>query len=198
MPSRSSLLSAFLCATALGAAMAPVALAQDSPFATPVLGTVDGGYVAAGKPPAERYRPREVVVRYASAHAASGRGVPKTRVLTVPKGRTVAGYARELRRRSGVLTATPNYIAHTSEWVPPDPGRGTTPFGWLKLQWNFLAPTGVDAPDAWQHLNDVGRPGGAGVTVAVVDTGIAYSNRGDFLRSPDFSPFRFVQGHDFI
>jgi serine protease len=36
------------------------------------------------------------------------------------------------------------------------------------------------------------------VTVAVVDTGIAYSNRGRFLRSPDFSQYRFVKGYDFV
>jgi serine protease len=163
-----------------------------------VLGNVGGGYVRADKAIEERYRPREVVVRYGSAHAASAGAVPRTRVLRVPKGRTVASYAAELRQRHGVLSATANYIAHASEWVPPDPGRGTTPFGWTKLQWNFLAPAGVDAPNAWQHLLNVGRPGGAGVTIAVVDTGIAYSNRGNFLRSPDFSPFRFVKGRDFI
>ena len=44
----------------------------------------------------------------------------------------------------------------------------------------------------------MGRPGGAGVTVAVVDTGIAYANRGRFLRSPDFSQYRFVKGYDFV
>ena len=36
------------------------------------------------------------------------------------------------------------------------------------------------------------------MTVAVVDTGIAYSNRGRFRRSPDFSQFRFVKGWDFV
>jgi serine protease len=97
-----------------------------------------------------------------------------------------------------VLSATANYVAHISGWVPPDPGRGTTPFGWIRVQWNFLPEVGVNAPDAWQHLLNVGRPGGAGVTVAVVDTGIAYSNRDGFMRSPDFSAYRFVKGHDFV
>ena len=44
----------------------------------------------------------------------------------------------------------------------------------------------------------VGRPGGAGVTVAVLDTGIAYADRGRFRRSPDFSQARFVRGYDFV
>ena len=31
-----------------------------------------------------------------------------------------------------------------------------------------------------------------------MDTGIAYANRGRFLRSPDFSSYRFVRGYDFV
>ena len=42
------------------------------------------------------------------------------------------------------------------------------------------------------------RPGGQGVTVAVLDTGVAYANRGPFRRSPDFSRYTFVQGYDFV
>ena len=59
---------------------------------------------------------------------------------------------------------------------------------------------------------DVGRPGGAGVTVAVLDTGIAYSDRGrcprsaesnsrrtvTCRRSPDFRTGDFVAGYDFV
>ena len=97
-----------------------------------------------------------------------------------------------------MLSATANYVAHISGWVPPDPGKAGVPAGWAQMQWNFMPETGVDAPDAWQHLMNVGRPGGAGVVVAVVDTGIAYSNRGRFRRSPDFSPWRFVKGYDFV
>jgi len=82
--------------------------------------------------------------------------------------------------------------------VPPDPGNAGTPGGWEQLQWNFLPGAGVDAPDAWQHLAQVGHPGGKGVIVAVLDTGIAYSDRGRFRRSPDFSPKRFVRGWDFV
>ena len=36
------------------------------------------------------------------------------------------------------------------------------------------------------------------MTVAVLDTGVAYANRGRFRRSPDFSPHRFVRGCDFV
>jgi serine protease len=160
--------------------------------------SVGGGFVAADPALTERYRPREVVVRYGSAHAAGAGATPRTRVVKVPEGRTVASYAAQLRKREGVLSATANYVAHVSGWVPPDPGNANVPAGWAQLQWNFMPETGVNAPDAWQHLMDVGRPGGAGVTVAVVDTGVAYSNRRPFKRSPDFSPYRFVRGYDFV
>ena len=70
--------------------------------------------------------------------------------------------------------------------------------GWQKLQWNFLPETGVNAPEAWANLARAGRPGGKGVVVAVLDTGVAYANRGRFRRSPDFSKSRFVRGWDFV
>ena len=43
-----------------------------------------------------------------------------------------------------------------------------------------------------------GAPGGQGVIVAVLDTGVAYANRGPFRRSPDFSRYTFVKGYDFV
>ena len=45
---------------------------------------------------------------------------PRTRVLHV---KDVAGSERSLRKRPDVLSVTPNYIAHSSGWVPPDPGQ---------------------------------------------------------------------------
>ena len=36
------------------------------------------------------------------------------------------------------------------------------------------------------------------MVVAVLDTGVAYANRGRFRRSPDFSRYEFVQGYDFV
>jgi serine protease len=56
----------------------------------------------------------------------------------------------------------------------------------------------VNAPEAWSNVAADGAPGGRGVTVAVLDTGVAYANRGRFRRSPDFSRYEFVRGYDFI
>ena len=137
----------------------------------------------------------EVIVRYGGAHAAAAGALPRTRVLHV---KNAAKAARALRKQPGVLSATPNYIAHISGWIPPDPGNANTVGGWQSLQWNFLPGAGVDAPDAWVHLAQAGHPGGKGVTVAVLDTGVAYANRGRFRRSPDLSTKRFVRGWNFV
>jgi serine protease len=171
------------------------------------------------------YVPGEVVVRYersadrfARAEVQRETGVgrpevfaPRTRVMKVRDGETVAETLDELRARPEVATAAPNPIARVSAFVPPDPGNSGVPGGWQTLQWNFMAETGVNAPEAWQRLIDVGRPGGQGVVVAVLDTGVAYSNRGrcprtvgssrryvTCRRSPDFRDGDFVRGYDFV
>jgi serine protease len=156
------------------------------------------GAASAASPP---YKPGEVVVRYAHAHAAAAASGDEAvaRVVRARPDESVAAAARRLRARPGVLSATPSYIAHASAFDPGDPGLAGTLGGWASLQWNFDSPlAGVDAPDAWQHLIAAGRPGGKGVVVAVLDTGIAYADRGRFLRSPDFSALRFVRGYDFV
>ena len=83
-------------------------------------------------------------------------------------------------------------------FIPNDPGVAGMPGGWTQLQWNFAGPFGVGAPQAWQNLIADGHPGGAGVVIAVLDTGVAYENRGRFRRSPDFTAGQFVAGYDFV
>jgi serine protease len=149
---------------------------------------------------AAEYVPGEVVVRYApdARVASAGEAVaPQTRVERARPGQSVAEKAAALRRRPGVLSATPTYIAHAS-YIPNDPGRTSTPGGWQALQWNFSGPFSVNAPAAWDHVAEVGRPGASGVTVAVLDTGVAYSDRGPFTRSPDLRGDRFQRGFDFV
>ncbi|HKG16844.1 MAG TPA: S8 family serine peptidase [Solirubrobacteraceae bacterium] len=173
--------------------------------------------VAGGLPPAAAaahvYRPDELVVRYAPAtdatqqqrleHAvgASREQVagPDTRVLRLAGGRSVADAARSLRSHHGVRYAVPNYVARAADtgFFPNDPGRGRAG-DWRLVQWNFLAAAGVDAPDAWARMLRLRAPGGRGVTVAVLDTGVAYRTAGRYRRSPDFSPATFVPGYDFV
>src|SRR3954452_6724423 len=81
--------------------------------------------------------------------------------------------------------------------LPNDPGSSGRPGGWQLDQWNFLAATGVDAPRAWDNLIAAGHPGGQGVTVAVLDTGLAYEDRGRSRRSPDISRYRITAPFSF-
>src|ERR687889_1644190 len=81
--------------------------------------------------------------------------------------------------------------APASAWIPNDPGMSGVPGGWQGDQWNFLPQTGVDAPRAWDNLIAAGRPGGKGVIIAVLDSGV------DVSRSPDLSRRRFMKGRDF-
>jgi serine protease len=105
----------------------------------------------------------------------------------------------QARREPGVAYAVPDYIAHAAgSWIPNDPGNGRASGGWQSLQWNFLAAPGVNGPAAWANLISDGRPGGRGVTVAIVDTGVAYRNWRQYVRSPDFAGTRFVDPYDFV
>ena len=162
-----------------------------------------------GLGPARGFAPHQVLVKF--------KGERFGRALPLPAGIGVGEAAEVLRSTPGVAYATPNYIATASTTepaVPDDPGTltaGGVPGGWVAKQWNFLpwegpgtpllptSPGGIDAVGAWRNLEEVGRPGGRGVTVAVLDTGVAYKARGsDFRRSPDFAPGQFVTGYDFI
>jgi serine protease len=156
--------------------------------------------------------PDEVVVRYAARPAGSP-GVhtarwsraelqlpARTTVIHLPRGTTVAAELARLRRVHGVLWAVPDYRARIAgTYIPDDEGvRGGGSAGWQRLQWNFSGTFGVGAPEAWANLIAEGRPGGAGVIVAVLDTGVAYARRGPFRKSPDFGRFQFVRGYDFV
>ena len=88
--------------------------------------------------------------------------------------------------------------ASAAPYLPDDAGASGRPGGWSTEQWNFTGPFGVDAPGAWANLRAAGEPGGTGVVVAVLDTGVAYANRPPLRRSPDLSPAHIVPGRDFV
>jgi serine protease len=124
---------------------------------------------------------------------------PGTAVLRVPAAETVPQAAARLLAVPGIAYAVPNYIAHVAgSWIPNDPGRAHERAGWEKMQWNFLAGAGMNAPSAWANLIADRRPGGRGVVVAVLDTGVAYRNWGGYVRSPDFKGTRFTAPYDFV
>src|SRR3954453_21806168 len=137
----------------------------------------------------------QVIVAKSASVSSTGAGGAE--VVHTQQGETVAEAVKRLRRDPRVRYAVPNYVAHASGFVPNDPGIGAAG-GWQDLQWNFVGPYGVDAPDAWQQAIAAGAPGGRGVTVAVLDTGVAYENRGRFRRNPDLYSTRFVRPYDFV
>ncbi len=164
---------------------------------------------------AREFAPHRIVLKFTGQRRGS--------VVDLPPGVGVRRATASLRRNPRVAYATPDYIATASakasllpdSAIPNDPGTITSPpgppGGWVSLQWNFLpwegvgtallpvSPGGIDAPRAWQNLITAKRRGAAGVTVAVLDTGIAYRNEGTGFRiSPDFASGQFVPGYDFV
>jgi serine protease len=163
--------------------------------------------------PAARYVPREVLVGYSTGATSSvaqlarkmGAGAPGPSaspgeaLLRLPAGTSVASAIASLRRDPGVAYAVPDYIAHVAgTFFPNDRGRTFRPRGWEAVQWNFLAAAGVDAPEAWANLIGDHHAGGRGVTVAILDTGVAYRAWRRYRRSPDFAGTRFAAPYDFI
>jgi serine protease len=163
------------------------------------------------------FAPRQVIVKFAGE--ASGRA------RALPAGIGVRKATEALRANPAVSYAAPNYIATASAFnqqtgaeasnVPNDPGtlpgQSAVPGAWVTKQWGFLpwegpgtallpvSPGGINAVGGWEHLAAAKRPGAKGVTVAVLDTGIAYRPLGSrFRRSPDFSAGQFVKGFDFV
>ncbi|UJR79235.1 S8 family peptidase [Sandaracinus amylolyticus] len=66
-------------------------------------------------------------------------------------------------------------------FTPDDP--------YYRFQWHLDQ---IGMPEAWT------RARGAGVVVAVIDTGVAYRDGDRFLRAPDLARTRFVEGWDFV
>ncbi|MDQ6730481.1 MAG: S8 family serine peptidase [Actinomycetota bacterium] len=227
VPSLNTAAKAACAALALGAALliGSPAAAHVGRASTPVRATLTrppGPPAPAEPDPTGRdavtgpaYVPHEVLVGYApgpamvaaatierrmGVRAVAGAGLaPRSRLLRLGRGESVPSAIERLRRKPGIAYVKPNYIAHSAgAFFPNDPGRQGRTQGWERLQWNLLPITGVDAPEAWANLLGVGRPGGRGVTVAVLDTGVAYRDWKQFHQSPDFGRTRFVSPYDFV
>lgn len=182
MPHVSRRLPAFaFAAAACALASLPVAPAE---AVETVPGEIVVGELPEGAPTGEA----------AAARAAARGDVPHRTVKVKDVGKAL----RAVRARDEVVYAVPNVKARIASLIPNDPGRGKTAGGWQAVQWNFIGPWSVNAPDAWANLRAAGRSGGKGVVVAVLDTGVAYRERGDDLKSPDLRKSTFVRGRDFV
>jgi serine protease len=190
------------------------ALLATAIFVVPMVST---SAAAGASARASGYAPDRILVKYATATPARARAAvalaagagqptvtaPHTRLLHLARGVDVGAALRKLRGERNVVWAVPDYRARITgapgrPLIPNDRGEGSAPGDWQQLQWNFSGPFGVNAPQAWANVAADGSPGGKGVIVAVLDTGVAYATRGRFRRSPDFSRYGFVGGYDFI
>ena len=147
--------------------------------------------------------PDEVVVKFKAGTSDSRIdalhkrfGTSKKRVLSqvvplrlhrvkVAAGSTVQEMIERYDSSSMVEYAEPNYYAHASA-VPNDPS--------YPLQWNFdnLVYGGINAAQAWDTTT------GTGVIVGILDTGVAFENRGRFRLAPDLAATSFVSGYDVV
>ncbi len=94
--------------------------------------------------------------------------------------RTRAGAAVALAASSAALAL----VASQRGAAAAVPAPNDTNFA---KQWNLPL---IQIPDAWE----VSR--GEGVTVAVLDSGVAYEDFGPYRRAPDLAGTRFVPGRD--
>jgi serine protease len=136
------------------------------------------------------YVPGEVVV-----------GLPGggSSVAELPAGTSVADGVAELEREPGVRSASPNWIARAATLAPLDQGTLGVPGGWATDQWSLGdRPGGIRVIGAWDRLVKLGLPDAGGVTVAVVDTGLAYEAAPGYAPSPDFAATQFVPGIDLV
>ena len=97
----------------------------------------------------------------------------------------------------GVTRSAPVPVGRIAveQFIPNDTADGA---GWASVQWNFSGAFGVDAPAAWANLIAVGSPGGDGVTVAVVDTGVSAADTSFVQGSSELAARQLVPGWDFV
>ena len=108
--------------------------------------------------------------------------VPNYYVVTVKEAEkdTVPKMAAALALDPNVLRAQPNFYRY-ADFTPNDPH--------YIYQWNLPK---IQMPTAWNVT------AGSGITVAIVDTGVAYENYGQYKLASDLAGTTFVAGWNFI
>ncbi|MDH4317617.1 MAG: S8 family serine peptidase, partial [Desulfobulbaceae bacterium] len=127
-----------------------------------------------------------------------------TKRLRIPPGKTVEEMVAIYSHNPNVLYAEPNFIAYAT-FVPNDP---LFPYQWHLDNDDY---GGIRMIKAWDMEPE---PGGASlVTVAVIDTGVAYQDYIDYVQiggsgkekavasyaqAPDLAGINFLPGYDFV
>jgi len=170
-------------------------------------------------PVEQQYVPEEIIVKFKpgvsdkviaevnSRHASSVISTSRFagfKRLRIPKRKTVADMVEIYKKNPNVEYAEPNFIVHAF-WVPND--------SYYSYQWHFdnALYGGIAMEEAWELLGSPGTPG-AGVIVAVLDTGVSYEdyveavpigrsgkyNYITYALAPDLANTIFVPGYDFV
>lgn len=106
-------------------------------------------------------------------------------VLRMSSTQSVEEVIADYQQKGLVEYVEPNYIAHAfAHFTPNDE--------YYKYQWNIINETYVNIRRAW----DIST--GKGVIVAVLDSGVAYENYGQYRQAPDLASTHFVPGYDFL
>jgi serine protease len=116
------------------------------------------------------------------AHHVSRPAFTDVHVLRLDEDADVMDAARRLAAEPGVLYAEPVGRA-VPHYRPNDP--------LLQYQWSLEQ---LDLERTW----DINRGATGEVTVAIVDSGVAYTTRDDYLQAPDLAGTTFLPGYDFI
>jgi serine protease len=201
----------------------PAILAAVLAAAAVLLAAAGPASAAPGIAPARGFVPRELVVKFdgdrhgRTVELPAGVGV-RDAAAALERSPGVDYAAPNFiatASASGQALASARKAAATFNEVPNDPGpiNGAPgpAGGWVERQWNFLpwqgpgttalptSPGGINAVAAWNSLIEINRPGAQGVRVAILDTGVAYRNKGRrYRRSPDFTSGQFGKGYDFV
>ena len=174
-------------------AAAPAAAGAETPaLSTGLVVRFDAGTTASQ---------RATALRRAGLRAVSRSIGGGDRVATLRPGTKTAAALKALQNDRRVASASRELAAQAADYVPNDTGRAATvgtPGGWAQESWNLTGTFGIRAPTAWELARKASVPGGRGVTVAVLDTGVAYADRGRYKRSPDLPKQRMVPGYDFV
>ena len=103
-------------------------------------------------------------------------------VVHLSSGQDVEAAAAAMATAPGVVYAEPDAIVRLL-YVPNDP--------LYKYQWNLQK---LDMERTW----DINPGAASSLTVAIVDSGVAYLDQGSFRQAPDLAGVNFVSPHDFI
>ena len=139
------------------------------------------------------YRPDEILVKFKPGVSETTvykfnkkfkiKKVHKTkhfRKILIPSNQKFDKILKEYQTSGLVEYAEPNYLAEAQS-VPNDP--------LYYYQWGLAA---IDVEKAW----DITK--GKDAIVAVLDTGVAYENYGDYVQASDLSGTKFVSGYDYV